>query len=284
MDSLEGLNVKDLPIMPQVATKILQLQEGNLEISFKELERVILIDPALTAKILKIANSALYSRQKEITNLQRAITLLGFKIIKSLVLLVCASDLFGKSKKSRNLENKFWKHLILTAFLSKSVASRINMDDIAEDAFIAGLLHDIGGVIMLQNNEERYSEFINQLSGRTEKIFDLEEKVFGYNHGQVGRLVLEQWNFPDELVDTVEQHHSQNITSKHKDIIMIVGLGNIYAKIIAEDALSDEDNELHKFYLEALNISDDTDEYFKTEYVNELEKDELYALCSSIVG
>src|SRR5512136_2368091 len=93
------LEIKDIPIMPQVATRVLQLQEDNLDISFKELEKIILLDPAITARILKVANSALYARQREIKNVQQAITLLGFKMIKSMILLVCASNIYGKHKK-----------------------------------------------------------------------------------------------------------------------------------------------------------------------------------------
>ena len=94
MINKDTLDIKDLPVFPQVAIKILQIQEENIDISFKELESIILLDPALTAKILKVANSALYARQREITNLQQALTLLGFKMVKSLVLLVSASNIF----------------------------------------------------------------------------------------------------------------------------------------------------------------------------------------------
>src|SRR5512147_1669919 len=125
-------SIKEFPIMPQVASKILELQEDRLDISFKELEQIVLLDPALTAKILKVANSALYARQREITNLQQAITLLGFKMIKSMIMLVCASNIYGKAKKTfkdtpntlttKSSAIELWRHLILTAFLAKHIA------------------------------------------------------------------------------------------------------------------------------------------------------------------
>ena len=93
--------LRNLPVVPDVAAKILSIAEDKIEISFKELENIIIVDPGLSAKILKVANSALYARQKEIKTLQMAITLLGFKNIKSLVMLVSASNVFAKFSKTR---------------------------------------------------------------------------------------------------------------------------------------------------------------------------------------
>ena len=92
--------LKNLPVMPEVATRVMRIAEDKLDISFKELEEIIKLDPGLTVKILRIANSALYARQREIKSLQMAITLLGFKNIKSLVLLVAASNTFARYKKT----------------------------------------------------------------------------------------------------------------------------------------------------------------------------------------
>ena len=107
--------LKNLPVIPDVAAKILTIPEDAKNISFKELEELIKIDPGLTTKILKVANSALYARQREITTLQMAITLLGFKNIKSLVILTTASNVFAKQSKTE-FYKEFWKHSVLTAF------------------------------------------------------------------------------------------------------------------------------------------------------------------------
>ena len=96
--------IKNFPIIPDVASKIMAIADDNFDISFRELEEIIMIDPMLTARILKVANSALYARQSEIGNLQVAIGLLGFKNIKSLVLLITASQ-FSKELKILNGEN-----------------------------------------------------------------------------------------------------------------------------------------------------------------------------------
>ncbi|TFG62986.1 MAG: HDOD domain-containing protein, partial [Spirochaetales bacterium] len=135
--------LKNLPIIPNVAAKVMSITEEKIDISFQELENIIKIDPALSAKILKVANSALYARQKEIKTLQMAITLLGFKTIKSLVMLTTASNMFLKYRNTLFYKH-FWKHSVMTAFIAKELAfkhvKKLNPDEL----FIAGLLHDIG--------------------------------------------------------------------------------------------------------------------------------------------
>ena len=127
--------LKNLPVMPEVAAKILSMAEHNLDISFKELEEIIRVDPGLTAKILKIANSALYARQREIKSLQMAITLLGFKNIKSLVMLITASNTFTKYKKT-SFYQYFWKSSILSSFFAKHITLRCGRKGLAEETEI----------------------------------------------------------------------------------------------------------------------------------------------------
>ena len=285
--------IKDIPIMPQVATKILQFQEENLDISFKELGNIIILDPALTAKILKVANSALYARQREITNLQQAITLLGFKTIKSLVLLVCASNVFGKPKKkisvtselskTKSSEIDMWRHLVLTAFIARNLATKLQYDQKKEDIFIAGMLHDIGRIVLLMNDHEGYERFLEIFIGDTEKdILAIEESVFGRTHLEVGKIVLEKWNFPEEFIDTVSQHHSIDIDSPYKKMVLVVGLANLYSRILVDEPLSSNDKQLKESNVKALSLSPDVDEYFTSRFMEDIKDDELYNMSTSL--
>ncbi len=285
--------IKEIPIMPQVATRILQMQEDNLEISFKELENIVLLDPALTAKILKVANSALYARQREITNLQQAISLLGFKTIKSLVLLVCASNMYGKPGKksgvkfnvseSKSSEVVMWKHLVLTAFVSRYLATRLNAEDIKENIFIAGLLHDIGRIVYIMNEPGKYDEFLKILSNEPDvDVIAVEEKIFGAHHGEVGKMVFQKWNFPDEFIHTIAQHHSMHVDSPHRKMVEIVGLANLYARILNREPFSEQDRQLKEAFAKSLSVTDDIDEYINSSFMKDIEEDELYLMCSSL--
>jgi len=295
MISKDNIDIKDLPIFPQVAIKILQIQEDNIDISFKELESIILLDPALTAKILKVANSALYARQREITNLQMALTLLGFKMVKSLVLLVSASNVYSKNVKSQQQTTAatvtkastamIWRHSVVTAFISKYIATRIKNEEKKEDVFVAGLLHDIGRLIMMISFRDKYEQYIAYLNQMSYKdIREIEEKIFEINHQDIGKIVLEKWNFPNELIDAVALHHVAQVDSKYKITVQIVGLANIFAKIIENEMLSENDKELLTVYSKALNVTQDDYNYLTGEIVNTLKNDELYKMSTSLIG
>ncbi len=288
-------SVKEIPIMPQVATKILQMQEDHLDISFKELEQIVLLDPALTSKILKVANSALYARQREITSLQQAITLLGFKTIKSLVLLVCASNMYGKSKwksnvnfivsESKSSEIVMWRHLVITGFLSRYIAMKLQLDSLKESIFIAGLLHDIGRIVLLMNNQSKYQEYLEFISKDPEiDIITTEENIFGIHHGEVGKIVFQKWNFPNELIDAVSQHHNLHVDSPNKKTVEIVGLANLYARVISNEPLSRADQDLKEMYSKSLSIQSDIDAYIKENFINDIKNDPLYVVSSSLIG
>jgi len=276
VEKFQDLILKDLPINPQVAMKVLHLQDDNFQISFKDLEAIVSVDPALTARLLKISNSALYARQREITNLQQALTLLGFNTIKSLVLLVSASNIFGRPGGNRTYEIYLWKHLLITAFCARHLAVKKSMESRKDDAFIAGLLHDIGRIIMSNSLPEKNARFLRELRAGGTEMLELEENIFGYTHQEAGKFVLGKWNFPDELVDCAQQHHSPNITSKHKAMVIVVGLANIYSKIIMEETPGAEDMRLKEFYIKSLNLSPEEDAYYTGDYRKDLEEDELY--------
>jgi len=295
MHDKENIEVKDLPIFPDVAVKILQLQEDNVDISFKELGSIILLDPALTAKILKVANSALYARQREVTNLQQALALLGFKIVKSLVLVVSASNIYSKSRKlqfeatsatiTKISISMIWRHSVLTAFISKYIAIRKKYDDKKEDVFVAGLLHDIGRLVMMINFQDKYEQYISYLNQmQYNDIREIEEKVFDINHQDLGKIVLEKWNFPQELIDSVAQHHVVQVDSKYKLTVQIVGLANIFAKIIAHENLSQSDKDIESSSIKALNIEQDDYDYFTNEFIDVIYADELYTMSASLIG
>jgi HD-like signal output (HDOD) protein len=220
--------IKDLPVMPEVAAKVVNLTEDRLEISFKELESIIKVDPGLTAKILKIANSALYARQKEIRSLQMAITLLGFKNIKSLVLLLTATNLFPRIRRTA-FHHDYWRRSLHCAFLSRNLAVRCSRSEAAEEAFIAGLLHDIGQAVLFNAAPEQYLQALEAEKLGALSMETIEEQLFGVNHRQIGGTLLEKWNFPDLYADAARDHDTLNITSVHKPLVILISVAGIIA-------------------------------------------------------
>ena len=173
--------INDIPVVPDVAVKVFNIAEDGLDISFKELENIIKIDPGLTTKVLKVANSALYARQKEIQSLQMAITLLGFKNLKSLVLLVIASKFFQKVKGTEFYQI-FWKHAIITAFTAKIITVKCSKQDISDNAFTCGLLHNMGKAVLFNADPDRYMQLLEKEKEMKKTLHEYEEEDFGVNH------------------------------------------------------------------------------------------------------
>lgn len=273
--------LKNMPVMPEVATKIMSIAEDKLDISFRELENIIKLDPGLSAKILKVANSALYARQREVQNLQMAITLLGFKNIKSLVLLVTASNMFSHGQHAR-FYAFFWKHSILNAFMARDLAKVTGNRSLADECFLAGLLHDIGQVALHNADPERYSQVLETAASRGSRISEVEQSLFGTNHRDVGAAVLKEWNFPDMYVDAASEHGSANITSAHKQIILIVSIADFITSNI--DLYADEplDPRLLDDIVRQSSLSEEQIRYFGEEFPEKIKEDPLFTECQAL--
>jgi putative nucleotidyltransferase with HDIG domain len=268
--------VKDLPVMPEVVTRIMNLTEGGADISFKELEGIIKIDPALTAKILKIANSALYARQREITSLQMAITLLGFTNIRNLIFLLTASAAFPRMSRSP-FHAAFWRHSILAAFLSRRMTIRCAGGAGAEEAFIAGLLHDIGQAVLFNSAPDTYARVLETHRLESTSLEIIEGQVFGADHRQVGGALLRKWNFPELYTDVAEEHESLHVTSAHKSTVILVSVACMVSELVAESPLSPQKMELLSELIAYTCLAGSTPEELARSYREEMSTDPLYA-------
>ncbi len=273
--------LKNLPVIPNIATKIMSIPEDDKNISFKELEDLIKMDPGLTAKILKVANSALYARQREIKTLQMAITLLGFKNIKSLIILMTASNLFAKQKHSA-FYKEFWKHSVLTAFIAKEVAHKEMRTVSKDESFLAGLLHDIGKVALFHVQTEEYEKLLAKKEETGETSSFLEKEFFGASHKEVGASILHNWNFPAIYVDTAREHGMENITSEHRSLILCVSIADTISDIISWEKIPDRKETLFNRLLTLAGINHNRIEYYNTEFIDQLVADPLFKECQDL--
>lgn len=277
MDYTSAIN--SLPVMPEVAAKIISIAEDKIEISFKELENIIKIDPVLTSKILKVANSSLYARQGEIKSLQVAITLLGFKNIKSLVLLISASSLFAKYTKKRFFKN-YWKHSIITAIIAKDIAIKNNNKNSAEELFLAGLLHDIGKAILFISNEDRYNEILQLLE--EDSLSKLEDRYFHTTHKDVGAIVLEKWNFPAIYIDIAKEHGMLNISSQNKTFIILVSIADLLCEKLLNENFKQSDQEILDTLVKYTSLSEKNINEYETSFLKSIEEDPFFKECKSL--
>lgn len=270
-----------LPIIPEVASKILSISDDRQEFSFNTLEEIISVEPMLTSRILKVANSALYARQKEIVTLKMAIGLLGFNNIRSLVLLLTASQ-FSKGLISHSFYDSFWKHSIVTAFISREIFIRTKDRSNQEIAFTLGLLHDIGRAALFNADPSQYTRVLRLAAERSASLIGLEKKILKCDHQEIGGVVMQHWNLPEIFVDTVREHGILNIKSPHRNIIRNITIADILTGQMGYGELADHDISILDDLIKdsALNADDMT--YFREEYASVMEVDPLFKECEKL--
>lgn len=202
------LNTEDLPTLPSTVGKILELVD-NPKTTAGMLSELINTDPVLAAKVLKVANSAFFGFPKRISTLNLAIVILGFSSLKHLCLSVGVMNIWDGAESESGLDmNGFWSHSIATGVAAKLLARKVRYD-IPGEAFVAGLIHDIGK-LLLNNLVEEYEDVLKESEKKEFPLSDIEEKMLGVGHDQVGGWLIERWNLPHELVESIAGHHSSN--------------------------------------------------------------------------
>jgi HD-like signal output (HDOD) protein len=203
-----------------------------------------------------------------------AITLLGFKNIKSLVLLLTAANLFPRLQKSP-FHHAFWRQSLLSAFLSRSLAARCGRGEMAEEAFIAGLLHDIGQAVLFSASPEEYLKAQEAAKLGALALETIEEQLFGVNHREVGGALLVRWNFPDLYADAAREHDTMNITSAHKQIVILVSAASLLAESIDSPGLSQAQQDLFAQLLPYTCLAGEDLASLTRAYAPELAQDKL---------
>lgn len=272
--------MKNLPVIPEVAVKILSLAEDNVDISFHDLEEVIKIDPALTAKVLKVANSALYARQAQISSLSKAISLLGFKTIKSLVLILSAASAF-KVEGTQPFYREYWQISVLTAFYSKELAIEFFDKGMAEDVFLAGLIHSIGQIALYRHSPDTYNEILSHHKSNID-ISDIEKNFFEIDHRALGANILKDWTFPEIFIDCAREYGLFNIVSKYKKEIIIVSLGGLLASETLKKVEIDENYLEESRWLDYFGISYTLFMDIKESIIKRVESDNEYKECATL--
>lgn len=213
----------EIPLVPEVAAKIMQLNENSDSLSSHSLTELISLDPYLSASILKIANSALYSRRSEIKQLDTAVNLIGFKKIKTMVLLLAGASLFKKNENSYFYQ-LFWQHSIISAFICRDIAKIINPENSSDEFFTASLIHRIGQVPLYLSDTDKYLKLIEENKNGDYSLSELELEMFDVNYCQIGSALLEFWDFPESLIKTARfagTYNSGNPPEKMIDAVTI---------------------------------------------------------------
>lgn len=202
--------VGDLPPMPHVASRAISMVE-NPDTTANELSDLLSSDTALAARVLKIANSAMFSRQREITTLNQAIMIIGFKALKGIIV---AAALRQISKNFSKLEKMIWENSMCTAMCSTVIAKKLKKRYV-EEIFLLGLLHSLGQIVLLaqQETSKDYPLVMKLVAEKSVDYVTAEAEIIGFSHALLGALVAKKWNFSPETCQII-LHYKDPIDAK----------------------------------------------------------------------
>ncbi len=199
--------VKELPTLPMIAAKVNGLL-GNPHSSAADLAAVIEKDQSITAKILRLVNSALYNLPQRVTNISQAIALLGYKNISYIVMTISVFDMVKNISAKGFDRTKFWLHSIAAATMSRKIARMSGYQNI-DDIFTSGLLHDIGKVFMDGYLHEEFMEVVAVARDKSKSFYDAEHMLFDIDHSLIGEWIARKWELPIHIIAAVKHHHQK---------------------------------------------------------------------------
>jgi len=219
--------IKDLPTIPSVLMKLISLSAESTT-NADSLSEIISMDQTISAKLLRLSNSAFYGCRGQVSSVSRAIMVLGFNEVKSLALGMSVFNAFSEKKEasgSMSIE-KLWKHSMATAAVSRFLTKQIGGK--GDSAFTGGLLHDIGKVVFLSSFQEEYKNASAIVAETGCSISDAEEKVFHANHVTIGEWLTRKWKMPEEIIQCVKYHpNPKGAGEEHARLVSIVHLSNL---------------------------------------------------------
>jgi len=220
---------KKLPTLPIVFTELREVLNKPY-VSNAKIAEVIKKDQSIMAKILRLSNSPLYGKRQEITSLTNAITYLGYDTLTNIVLQASLVKMFKiKNKAIPDFRPEaFWEHSIGTAYLSELLAWELKLPK-NENYYIAGLLHDIGKVLIFQFYPDEFEDIVLDLIQDELNDYEAEAKILGVDHTEIGYYLAESWKFHKEINNSIGYHHKM-LESRMDLVTSVVSIANAFAK------------------------------------------------------
>lgn len=213
-----------LPTLPTVIAKMLELVD-NPKTSASSLSNLIMRDQVLTAKILKMANSSFYAFPRQISTVKLALVVLGFENVKEMALSLSVLNTFKGENNKHFDTSSFWQHSISVGACTRMLA-RETCYRLAGEAFVAGLLHDIGKLVLNQYLPAEFAEIQTMIFEDGRECSEAEKAVLGVTHAEVGAWLAERWNLPEILVDAIRWHQHPDLCPRNAELPLLVYLGD----------------------------------------------------------
>lgn len=216
-----------LPPAPVIVPQLLHLLNQS-EVDSSRVVSLIACDPALTAAVLRLCNSAFFASSTAVSDLSEAVMRIGFDQVYEFVVAIVGARAMRPRQKGYGIdEGELWKHSVATALAARCMARARGADEGL--VFTAAILHDIGKIVLAQALEERYEKLISEIQANQASLLESEATVLGVQHAEIGGRLLARWNFPAGLVVAVWNHHNPTAAVGHEQLASFVYLGNMIA-------------------------------------------------------
>ena len=197
---------KKIRTLPHIVTRLVQLVNDE-ESTLQDFEEVIRLDPALVARLLTLVNSSYFGLTRKVDSISRAVALLGMKNLHNIAVTDAIQGMLRSHSGSTEFSpQRLWLHSAASGICCKMIAERIFTIN-GDDAYLCGILHDIGLIVAMEADQEGFLRFVDQLVPGGPSITELERKFFGTDHCEVGFILAKEWRIPDPIAEAIRDHH-----------------------------------------------------------------------------
>lgn len=228
--------VSDVVALPETCTRINQMV-GDERYSAADIADVIRLDPGMSARLLKIANSPFFGFPSHIDTVAKAITIIGTEELRQLVLATSVIDMFARLPNELVSMETFWRHSLRCAVIARTIAAFLREPDI-EHYFTAGLLHDIGYLVIYRELPELAEKTQDHSAQNRGIIYIVEQEIIGFDHAEVGAELLRRWRLPQAQVEAVGNHHTPSLARQYPRQAAIVHIANYLANTMLSNLSS----------------------------------------------
>ena len=279
--------IKTMPSLPTSVTKVLEIC-NNPQTSPADLNHVISLDPVLVGRVLKLINSAYYGLGQPVTNLARAIIMLGINTVKNLALSTAVMGHFSSKSKSPGLDMEgFWRHSLCVGVAAKLLAKKRGIDTkLTEEYFTAGLLHDLGKIPLNAVLSKEYMLTVSAADRERKTLFRTEESSLGLSHCTAGEMIAAAWKLDGAVGDVIVHHHNYNeYSGGNKDVLFSVVIANWFASFLGIGFSGDRRPEKPEPEIwEALGVSLEVLEKIEDAVNAEIEKAEVFLKIGQVTA
>jgi putative nucleotidyltransferase with HDIG domain len=250
-------SIIQLPALPAVAMEVVELVD-NPRTSASKLGKVISTDQALTAKVLKIANSPFYGFPRKISTIDFAIIVLGYDALKEIVISISLINSLQKKSDGLFDSKGFWDHAIATGVLARRLARDLGYR-VTEEVFVGGLLHDMGVSVLHRYFKSEFRRIVEIARESDLTFLEAEESVLSVTHADVGGWLAERWNLPGHLVEAISLHHTPAKAERNQELVSIIHCADVFScRVMKGHVEFDKGIDFDRVALERLGLNDET--------------------------